>query len=152
MPEAPITEVEPADATAPEGLMLDVHGLVISAGGDWPEVVEEIGLDFAWFRRPVASPPAVRVTVRRAPPDFDSHGDLRSGFVTPRNVVNQDGETTVVDYFGRAVSVLDGRAPKPQGLWAHCAGGALARSRLWRLWVGRDHERTWETLRELLRS
>jgi hypothetical protein len=107
MAEARTIETEPADQLGSEELGLDVHGLAISAGGDWPEVVEEIGLDFAWFRKPVTGPPAVRVTVRRAPPDFDSHGDLRSSFVTPRNVVYQDGETTVVDYFGRAVSVLD---------------------------------------------
>jgi hypothetical protein len=109
MPEAPITEAEPAELSAPEGLTLDVHGLAVSAGGDWPEVVEEIGLDFAWFRRAPAGPPAVRVTVRRAPPDYDALGELRSSFVTPRNVVYQDGEKTVVDYFGRAVSVLDRR-------------------------------------------
>ena len=33
-------------------LELDVHGLRIRAGGDWPEVLGSLALDFAWFERP----------------------------------------------------------------------------------------------------
>jgi hypothetical protein len=90
-------------------VILDVHGLTVEIGGEWPEVVEDLGRDFAWFRAPSSREPDVTVTVRQGPPDFDSLGDLESTFVTPRNVVYQDGDTTVVDYFGRAVSVLDRR-------------------------------------------
>jgi hypothetical protein len=87
---------------------LGVYGLAIEIGGDWPEVVEDVARDFAWFRRPPSpAEPALRVTVRRGPPDFDRFGGLRAAFVTPRNVVYQDGGTTVVDYFGRALSILD---------------------------------------------
>jgi hypothetical protein len=90
-------------------VIVDVHGLAVEIGGEWPEVVDDLGRDFAWFRLASSRPPDVKVTVRRGAPDFDSLGDLQSTFVTPRNVVYQDGETTVVDYFGRAVSVLDRR-------------------------------------------
>ncbi len=102
---------ETADPAGPEApaLALDVYGLRARIGGDWPEVAGDLGRDFAWFRTADAAPPAVRVEVRRAAPDFDALGDLRASFVTPRNVVYQDGATTVVDYFGRAVSVLDRR-------------------------------------------
>lgn len=87
---------------------LGVYGLRARLGGDWPEVVGDLARDFAWFRD--GSPdsrPAVEVVVRRGRPDYDSLGDLRAAFVTPRNVVYQDGARTVVDYFGRALSILD---------------------------------------------
>jgi hypothetical protein len=91
-------------------LRLDIEGLRVDVGGDWPEVVEGVGLDFAWFRTNGDRPPAVDVDVRRAPPDFDAFGDLTASFITPRNVVYQDGGRTIVDYFGRAVSEYDRRA------------------------------------------
>ncbi len=99
-----------ASAPSSGGVTLDVYGLRVAVGGDWPEVIDDLARDFAWFEEP--SPirlPVVRVTVQRRPPDFDRFGELRAAFVTPRNVVYQDAETTVVDYFGRAVSVLDRR-------------------------------------------
>jgi len=50
---------------------------------------------------------AVEVTVEHRAPDFDALGAGVASFVTPRNVVYQDGARTIVDYFGRAVTVLD---------------------------------------------
>lgn len=99
-------------AIAPAGVRLDVRGLPIAITGDWPEVVESVRLDLAWFERPAedAMPPRVRVAIEHGPPDFDRFGPLAASFVTPRNVVYQDGGRTIVDYFGRAVSVLDRRA------------------------------------------
>jgi hypothetical protein len=93
----------------PDEATLDVYGLRIAVGGDWPRVAEELVRDYAWFRASGSGPADVRVVVRRGAPDFDGLGDLRSTFVTPRNVVYQDEDNTVVDYFGRAVSVLDRR-------------------------------------------
>jgi hypothetical protein len=101
---------------------LAVYGLRARLGGDWPEVVADLARDFAWFRDDSpASVPAVEVVVRRGPPDYDSLGDLRAAFVTPRNVVYQDGARTVVDYFGRALSILDRRRARivVQGENAH---------------------------------
>src|SRR6478672_8230155 len=88
---------------------LDVHGLRVRVDGDWPEVVENVRLDFVWFERPerASVPPDVSVEIQRRPPDFDRFGEVPATFVTPRNVVYELGGTTVVDYFGRAVSVLD---------------------------------------------
>jgi hypothetical protein len=96
-------------ATSPSPqVTLDVYGLRASVGGDWPEVVENLVRDFAWFQSPSrAGPSAIQVVIRRGPPDFDAFGDLPAAFVTPRNVVYQNADTTVVDYFGRAVSLLD---------------------------------------------
>jgi len=86
---------------------LAVHGLRARIEG-WPEVVESLRLDFAWFAGPApAGPVAAEVRVERGAPDFDALGAPVASFVTPRNVVYQDGGRTIVDYFGRAVSVLD---------------------------------------------
>ena len=92
----------------PRATELDVYGLRVAIGGEWPEVTEAIALDFAWFAAAgQGGRPDVEVTVERRAPDFDSFGDLAAVFVTPRNVVYQDGGRTIVDYFGRAVSILD---------------------------------------------
>jgi hypothetical protein len=87
--------------------LLDVHGLRVRVSGDWPEVVENLRLDFVWFESADDGRADVSVQVQRQPPDFDRFGEVPATFVTPRNVVYELGGTTVVDYFGRAVSVLD---------------------------------------------
>lgn len=89
-------------------MLLNVHGLRVAAGGDWPEVIEQLRLDFAWFAEPGASDAAdVRVTIERGAPDYDSFGEVPAAFVTPRNVVYQRDRRTIVDYRGQALSVLD---------------------------------------------
>jgi len=85
----------------------DIYGLRFAVGGDWPEVVEDVRLDFAWFERPEGGTVDLEVEIRRLPPDYAQFGDLPAAFVTPRNTVYQDDSRTIVDYFGRALSVLD---------------------------------------------
>ena len=76
--------------------------------GDWPEVLEAIALDFAFFETAApANRPDLEILVERRPPDYERFAELPAAFVTPRNVVFKDGERTVVDYFGRALSVVD---------------------------------------------
>ena len=72
-------------------LELDVHGLRVRAGGDWPEVLRSLALDFAWFERSAGGRPDAEVIVERRAPDWDAHADARPAFVTPRNVVHADG-------------------------------------------------------------
>jgi hypothetical protein len=71
--------------------------------------VEQVRLDFAWFEQPArgASPADLEVAIERRPPDYEALAGGVATFVTPRNVVYQDGQRTIVDYFGRAVSILD---------------------------------------------
>jgi hypothetical protein len=97
----------PADAVA-----LDIYGLRITVRGDWPEVVEDLRRDFAWFEAKSDRAADVEISVSRREPDFDSFGPLRASFVTPRNVVYQTDELTVIDYFGHALSTLDRRAAR----------------------------------------
>lgn len=102
----PVAALERAASTSE--VELDFYGLRLRVGGGWAEVVEELALDFAWFHTPrTGAGQPVEVTVERGNPSFDEFGDATASFVTPRNVVYQVGERTVVDYFGRAVSVLD---------------------------------------------
>jgi hypothetical protein len=89
-------------------IRLAIHGLRIGVSGAWPEVVENLRLDFAWFSSAEDGAPAqVTVEVERRPPDLDRFGEVPASFVTPRNVVYDHGGLTIIDYFGKAVSVLD---------------------------------------------
>jgi hypothetical protein len=93
-----------------DALELDVYGLHATVTGAWPEVVDDLRRDFWWFRAAGFAESDLRLRVERRPPDFERFGALRSAFVTPRNVVYQDAETTVVDYFGRAALVVARRS------------------------------------------
>jgi hypothetical protein len=87
-------------------LQLDVHGLRVRGSG-WPAVLEALALDFAWFKHEGRSAAGATLTVEEREPDWEAHAGARAAFVTPRNVVHQDGERTVIDYFGRALSIYD---------------------------------------------
>jgi len=89
---------------------LQVYGLDLGVEGDWLEVVDSVAKDFAWFTSDAVVPGAERVIVERRAPDFDALGALEASFVTPRNVVYADGHRQVVDYFGKALCVVDRRA------------------------------------------
>lgn len=86
---------------------LDVYGLRIQLEG-WTEALEATRLDFAWFEAAVDDGEAdLRVTVECRKPDFDDFGEVVASFITPRNVIYQQGRRKIVDYFGRAVAILD---------------------------------------------
>jgi hypothetical protein len=90
--------------------VLDVHGLLFDVRG-WPEVAEEVVRDFLWFDGDGGGrTPDVVVDLEQGAPRWDEYGDLTAAFITPRNVVYQDGSRTILDYFGRAVAVLDREA------------------------------------------
>jgi hypothetical protein len=82
--------------------------LTIGMAG-WPEVVEDLRLDFAWFERlpPGAGAGDLRIAIERRAPDLADLPDIPAAFVTPRNAVYQYGDRTVVDYAGRALAILD---------------------------------------------
>src|SRR4051812_3013234 len=95
---------------APPATCLDVYGLSVRISGDWPEVLDALALDFAWFLRDGSGAAAdVEVEIRHGAPDFTAFGPVEASFVTPRNVVYQDGDRTIIEYFGQALSTLDRR-------------------------------------------
>ena len=91
--------------------VLDVHGLRFDVRG-WPEVVDEVVRDFLWFDTPAGGPADVTVAIEQGAPSWDAYGDLTAAFVTPRNVVYQNGSRTILDYFGRASAELDRAAAR----------------------------------------
>ena len=81
----------------------------IEVRSDWSEVDEAVASEFGWFERP-SQDVRFRVEILRRVPDLSRFGPRRASFVTPRNVVYVSGDVSIVDYFGRAVTVLDRRA------------------------------------------
>ena len=74
-------------------LALDVHGLRVRAGGDWPEVLGALGARLrAGSSGRSATARATTLRVERRAPDWDAHAAARPAFVTPRNLVLADGE------------------------------------------------------------
>jgi hypothetical protein len=92
--------VETAEAS------FDFFGLRLTVEG-WPQVVEAVGLDFAWFAGSPTASPDVRVVVSRGTPRLDRFGAVAASFVTTRNAVYQLAGRTLVDYFGRALVLVD---------------------------------------------
>jgi hypothetical protein len=84
-----------------------IYGLDVRVSGDWPEVVEALRRDFAWFPRGTGEAD-VNVQVRRRPPDLTRFGALEARDVTWKSTAYRDGGTTITDYLGQAVSVDDG--------------------------------------------
>lgn len=85
----------------------DAYGLRIRVEGSWPDALEELRRDFWWFRAEDGGPADVVLAIENEAPALDRFGGLRSSFVTPRNVVYQGEEVTVVEYFGEAAIVID---------------------------------------------
>jgi hypothetical protein len=86
--------------------VLDVHGLRFDIRG-WPEVADEVVRDFLWFQRGDGGRADVTVELDQGAPRWEAYGDLTAAFITPRNVVYQNGSRTILDYFGRASAELD---------------------------------------------
>ncbi len=93
-------------------MYLDVYGQHFSLNGDWQDVLDRLGLDFAWFVQQQPAGGAIQVQIEQRPPDFDVFGELAATFITPRNVVYQADGKTIVDYFGLALSLFDRRSGK----------------------------------------
>jgi hypothetical protein len=86
--------------------VLDVHGLRFDVRG-WPDVAAEVVRDFLWFQSAERGRADVTVELEQGAPRWDAYGDLTAAFITPRNVVYQNGSRTILDYFGRASAELD---------------------------------------------
>lgn len=88
-------------------LAFDVYGFRFRVAGEWDEAVDSLRRDFAWFEAEPSGPVELELRIERRAPDYGRFGDTPATFVTERNVVYRVGGATVIDYLGRAVSVLD---------------------------------------------
>ena len=68
-PEAGVTLSEAAETFV-------VHGLGVRVGGDWPEVVEALRRDFAWWASESEAPAQIEVEIRRRTPDYSPYASL----------------------------------------------------------------------------
>jgi hypothetical protein len=109
-----------------ERATFEAYGLTVAVEG-WARVVAPIRLDFAWFEKPSAREPDVRVTVERGPPDFGRFGHLTAAFVTPRSTVYRRESSYVVDHVGAAVSEMaaDGSLMEVRGEDEHILHDAV---------------------------
>lgn len=90
----------------------DFYGLGVCVQGDSKAFVDAVVRDFRFFCRDDGSSCArttanVRVEGYRRPPEFDGLPDIPAAFLTPRNVCFKEGHTSYIDYFGKALGVLD---------------------------------------------
>ena len=75
--------------------------------GDWPEVLDLLRLDFGWWEQPAGGGEAVEIELAMRPPNYERHASAEAVFVTPRNAVFRRDGLAVIDYWGRALGVLD---------------------------------------------
>jgi hypothetical protein len=90
----------------------EFHGVAVEVASASAELVEEVRRDFAWFHRPDAAPRTAseapfRIELHLEEPSYDTLPALPAAFFTPRNVCFRDRDRTYIDYFGRALAVLD---------------------------------------------
>lgn len=119
-------------SSASRDARFDVYGLGIRVGGTWPEVQELVRQDWAWFERAERPAPQLQVRIDQTAPDLSRFGPLEASFVTPRNVVYHDAARTIVDYFGRALVLLEPQSAVVQGV-----DGDLVREAVWHLLLAR---------------
>ena len=103
----PATAAALANFMLPSKLMSRVTASNLWPIGSFDTAAEEAFRDFAWFAADGGAAADVTVRLEQGAPDWDGFGPLEGGFVTPRNVVYQDGDRTIIDWFGRASGVLD---------------------------------------------
>ncbi len=96
-----------ATTTASAEMKCRIYGLDVRVTGDWPEVVEALRRDFTWFPRG-SGDADVNVRVRRRPPELTRFGALEARDITWKSTEYREGDTTIIDYLGQAVSVDDG--------------------------------------------
>jgi hypothetical protein len=92
----------------PDVAHFDIHGLRVTVEGDWPEVVEALRRDFAWWERSTPAPPDAHVTIARRPPDPAPYRSFAPVAVTERSVTYARDGVSVVDFAGRALAVRSG--------------------------------------------
>jgi hypothetical protein len=95
--------------------------LRVRIAGDWPEVIGLLRVDFGWWEQPRSDGAAVEVELARRPPRYERHAAAEATFVTPRNAVFREDGLAVIDYWGRALAVLD-RARDRIGIEGEDAG------------------------------
>ena len=84
----------------------EFYGYGIEVSSREANLVAEVRRDFRYFRRPAAEC-QLRIEMRFEEPPYAELPSVPAAFLTPRNVCYRRGETMYVDYFGRALAIVD---------------------------------------------
>lgn len=86
---------------------LDIYGLTIECKTASVDLMPELLRPFVSFISNESKPGlhAVRVFIEEADPPYESFPTLPAAFSTPRNIVYQDKNRKIIDYFGKGVVV-----------------------------------------------
>ncbi|MCI0606188.1 hypothetical protein L0156_24645 [bacterium] len=90
---------------------LDIYGLVIECKTTSMNLMPELLRPFVFF---VASeselvPRTTRIVIEEIDPPYETFPSLPAAFSTPRNIVYQDRDQKIIDYFGKGVVVQSER-------------------------------------------
>jgi len=86
----------------------DIHGCQIRVRCLDEDLLAQVRRDYAWFATDLSGErPSHQIELVVAPPPFDALPPVRAAFTTPRNVCYRDGARNYIDFFGRALAVLD---------------------------------------------
>jgi hypothetical protein len=94
------------DAGQECGRSFSFHGVGVTVAASSDEILQAIEHDFSYF---LASPgeEGLRLTLHDEKPDYDNLPAMTASGATPRNICYQSGDTTYIDYFGRALNVYN---------------------------------------------
>lgn len=86
---------------------LDIHGLVICCETEDVDLLSGLLRPFRYFQRENGVP-AVTIAIRQTAPPYRNLPALEATFFTPRNVVYQDTNRKIIDYFGKGIVLQNG--------------------------------------------
>jgi hypothetical protein len=89
-------------------LRLDVHGSTIGITSASPALLDEVARDFSAFNAP-PGPVVHHLELVAGEPPWDDLPEVPAAFLTPRNVCYRHDGLSYVDYFGRALTIVDRR-------------------------------------------
>lgn len=83
------------------------YGTTLAAESPDPELVDQVRRDFLHFHIPPRESVDMMVRLLREEPSYADLPSVPATIITPRNVSFKDGNKTYIDYFGRALAVVD---------------------------------------------
>lgn len=105
---SPVAEAQPRPAPVVD---LDFYGVRVRVDADSDEALRRVREDFRYFARELApeEEPELAISLTKQGPEYDRLPALEASIYTPRNICYSRGDTTYIDYFGRALAVYDRR-------------------------------------------
>ena len=89
-------------------MIIDIYGLVIKCQAQSSELIDLLVRPFKEFVKDKGAPSVVITVVEEDPP-YDTFPSIKARFSTPRNIVYNDKEFKLIDYFGKGAILEDYR-------------------------------------------